>query len=442
MTRTYQWGMALATGLVACAVQASVVIEHWTEPSGARVALIRLTNLPMVDLQVDVDAGSRRDPEALTGLASATTLMLTQSVRAHNGQAALDENAVAEAWADLGAQFGVSATSDRMSVRLRTLSQGDVAQSAIDLAAKQLAYPAFDAPLWDRDRQRLIAAWQDRQQQPDVIASRSFQQAVFRGHPYGREAEPEHWQRMTVTDMANFYREHALACNARVSVVGDVTREQASAWVQQLLAAWAPHGCPVLPAVAEVEPLAEAQAIRLPAQASQAHIWVGQPGIARADPDFFPIVVGNHILGGSGFTSRLMQEIREKRGLTYGVFSFFSPGKHAGTFGANMQTRPDQAQQALDLIQAEIRQFVERGPTAKELADAQQSLVQGFVLRIDTNRKLLDNLAAMLWNDLPMDYLDNWTQQIQAVTREQIQAAFARVLQPERMVTVVVGGQP
>lgn len=442
MTRCLNIGLALALGLATTWVQASVAIEHWTEPGGARVALIRLTNLPMVDIHVDVDAGARRDPEALTGLASATTLMLTHSVRSHNGQPAMDENAVAEAWADLGSQFGVSASADRMSVRLRTLSQPGVAQASINLAAKQLAYPAFDATAWERDRQRLIAAWQDQQKQADVEANRRFLEAVFRGHPYGREATPEHWQRMTVEQMASFYRQHALACQARVSVVGDVTREQAAQWVQQLLAAWAPHGCPTLPAVPEVEPLAQAQDIRVPAPSSQAHIWVGQPGIARASPDFFPIIVGNHILGGSGFASRLMQEIREKRGLTYGVYSFFSPGRHAGQFAANMQTRPDQAQQALALIQSEIRRFVEQGPTQQELAEAQQSLVQGFVLRIDTNRKLLDNLASMLWNDLPTNYLDTWTQQIQAVTREQIQAAFARVLQPDRMVTVVVGGQP
>ena len=442
MKRVFQWTLVLSAAMTSCIAQATVVIEQWTEPNGARIALIRLTNLPMVDLQIDVDAGSRREPESLTGLANATTMMLTHSVRAHNGQPAMDENAVAEAWADLGAQFGVSASADRMSVRLRTLSQNAVAQASINLAAKQLAFPAFEPQAWDRDRQRMIAAWQDAEKQPDVMAERSFEQAVFRGHPYGREATPDHWRRMTVDDMAGFYRQHALACNARVSVVGNATREQAAAWAQQLLAAWAPHGCPSLPAVAEVEPLAKAHHIRLPAQASQAHIWVGQPGIARTDADFFPIIVGNHILGGSGFTSRLMQEIREKRGLTYGVFSFFSPGRHAGQFGVNMQTRPDQAQQALELIQSEVRRFVEQGPTAKELAEAQQSLVQGFVLRIDTNRKLLDNLAAILWNDLPINYLDTWTQQIQAVTREQIQTAFARVLQPDRMVTVVVGGQP
>ena len=442
MKRAYSWTGLWVSALVVGAAQASVDIQHWTEPSGARVALIQLSNLPMVDLQVDVDAGSRRDPDALTGLASATTLMLPRSVRAHNGQAAMDENAVAEAWADLGAQFSVNTSSDRMSVRLRTLSQAEVAQAVMDLAAKQLAFPAFDAQAWDRDRQRLIAAWENRQQQPDVIASRAFQEAVFAGHPYGREATPEHWQRITVSDMAAFYQQHAQACQARVSVVGDVTKEQASRWVQQLLAAWAPHGCTPQPPVPEVQPLVAAQDIRLPAPSSQAHIWVGQPGMARSDPDFFPLIVGNHILGGSGFTSRLMQEIREKRGLTYGVFSFFSPGRHAGAFAANMQTRPDQAQQALDLIQSEIRRFVEQGPTAQELSQAQQSLVQGFVLRIDTNRKLLDNLASILWNDLPLNYLDTWTQQIQAVTREQIQAAYARVLQPDRMVSVVVGGQP
>jgi zinc protease len=192
--------------------------------------------------------------------------------------------------------------------------------------------------------------------------------------------------------------------------------------------------------VAEVSGLASAQEIRRPFQAAQAQILVGQPGFPRRDPDFLALTLANHILGGGGFTSRLMQEIREKRGLTYGIFSYFSPGRHAGAFTVSMQTRPDQAQEAVNLIHAEIRRFVETGPTDEEIQQARDSLINGFALRLDSNRKLLDNVAAMAWNDLPMDYLDTWTAQVAAITRQQLMDALRRVMDPDRMVTVVVGG--
>jgi len=209
---------------------------------------------------------------------------------------------------------------------------------------------------------------------------------------------------------------------------------------ERLLAGWTAHGCSSLPTVPEVTALKEAQQIREPFAAAQAQVLVGQPGIARSDPDFLVLTVGNHILGGGGFNSRLMREIREKRGLTYGVYSYFSPGRHAGAFTVGLQTRPDQAAQAVALVHEELRRFVQDGPTDAELAEAKASLINGFALRLDSNRKLLDNVASLAWNGLPLDYLDTWTTQVQAITREQVVRAFQRVLQPDRMVTVVVGG--
>jgi zinc protease len=149
--------------------------------------------------------------------------------------------------------------------------------------------------------------------------------------------------------------------------------------------------------------------------------------------------VGNYILGGGGFVSRLTSEVREKRGLSYSVYSYFSPGLHAGAFTVGLQTRPDQAQQAVQVSQEVLARFVADGPTEAELKAAQDNLVGGFALRIDSNRKLLDNIAGVAWNDLPLDYLDTWTAQVAKVTVADIKAAFARKLQPQRMVTVTVG---
>jgi zinc protease len=169
---------------------------------------------------------------------------------------------------------------------------------------------------------------------------------------------------------------------------------------------------------------------------------MGQPGYKRSDPDFFPLLVGNHILGGGGFVSRLTEQVREKRGLSYSVYSAFSPGLHAGAFTVGLQTRPDQAAQAVAVAKEVVQGFVREGPTEAELKAAQSNLVGGFALRIDSNRKLLDNVANIAWNRLPLDYLSTWTRQIERVTAADVQRAMARVLQPERMVTVVVGGQP
>jgi zinc protease len=171
-------------------------------------------------------------------------------------------------------------------------------------------------------------------------------------------------------------------------------------------------------------------------------VSIGQPGYKRSDPDFFALLVGNHILGGGGFTSRLTQEVREKRGLSYSVYSYFSPGLHAGAFAIGLQTRPDQAAQAVQVSKDVLAKFVKDGPTKEELQAAKDNLIGGFALRIDSNRKLLDNVANIAWVNLPLDYLDNWTQRIDKISTTDIQAALQRKLQPEKMVTVVVGGAP
>lgn len=427
--------------LVGVPAWAALPIEHWVHPSGAKVYWVRSDALPMVDVQVDVDGGSRRDPVGQVGLAAATASLLTKGV-ATPGQAPEDENALTEAWSELGAQWSAQATSDRLSFRLRTLTQGDLLPRAVALAARQLAHPAFPEPVWSRERERLVAAWQEAQTRPDTLANRRFAEAVYGAHPYGWSPSPTTWGAITTADMRAFYRRHARLCDARVTVVGRVDRAQVDRLVGTLLAGWRGHGCPALAAVPEVQPLQVPHKLDLPFKAAQAQVLVGQPGMARADPDFLALTLGNHILGGGGFTSRLMKELREQRGLTYGVYSYFAPGRHAGAFTIGFQTRPDQAKAATELVHSVLRRFVSEGPTDAELQEAKASLVNGFPLRLDSNRKLMDNVAALAWNGLPLDYLDTWTTQVEAIPADRVRMALQRVLQPDRLVTVVVGGAP
>ncbi|WP_332751341.1 M16 family metallopeptidase [Hydrogenophaga sp.] len=422
--------------------QAAIPIEHWTHASGARVYLVASPSIPMLDVQLDFDGGSRRDPAAQAGLAGATAGLLSDGVAAQPGLPALDENQLSEAWVDLGAQFGAHASADRFTLSLRTLTEPDLLQRAVALAARQIGAPAWPQAVWQRDRERLVASLKEAENRPGTRAGRAFARAVYGTHPYGFQPDAVTFNAISVADMQTFYRRHVVACRAQVTLVGAIDRAQADAIVGQFMAPLKAHGCEQLPAVPQVQALERAIDERLPFAAAQAQVAIGQPGIARNDPDFFPLFVGNYILGGGGFVSRLTTEVREKRGLSYSVFSYFAPGRHAGAFQIGLTTRPDQAAQAVEVSRNVVREFVEQGPTEAELKAAKAFLVNGFSLRIDSNRKLLDNVANIGWNGLPLDYLDTWTQQIERVSVADIRRAFARVLQPDRMVTVVVGAEP
>jgi len=421
-------------------------IEHWTEPSGARVWLVQSPAIPMVDVQVDFDAGTRRDPAEQAGLANAFALMTSKGVRAAGpGEPALDENDLGEAWADLGASFDAGAERDGLVFGLRSLTEPDLLARAAQLAARQLGQPSFPDAVWQRERARWQASIREADTRPGTVAAKAFSRAVYGGHPYGQFATAETLQRIAVDDLQAFHQRYVHACRARVEIVGAVTRAQAQELVRTLLSRLPTadaEACAPLPAVPPVPPLAQPVREVIPFASAQAHVLLGQPGFVRSDPDFLALLVGNHILGGGGFTSRLTHEVRETRGLTYGVYSSFAPGLNAGAFVVGLQTRPDQAAQALQITREVLERYVAEGPTEAELRAAKDNLIGGFALRIDSNRKLLANVVNIAWNGLPLDYLEHWTDRVQALTVDDIRAALQRKLQPQRMVTVVVGAQP
>lgn len=434
-------GAALALGGFQPVALAAPPIVHWTQPTGAQVWFAASPAVPILDVELDFDAGSRRDPADKAGLAAVTALMSQKGVAAREGEPALDENQLGEAWADLGASFDAGAGLDRTTFRLRTLTQPDLLEKAVRLAARQLGEASWPDDVWQRERQQLSAAIEEALTRPGPVARRAYEKAVYGPHPYGYQVTPQTLSRITVDDMRARYAELIRPCRARVSVVGAITEAQANTIVAQLLSHLPKTGaCAALPPVAEVQPLKAADEIRVPFDSAQAHILMGQPGYKRSDPDFFALLVGNHILGGGGFASILTNQVREKRGLSYSVYSDFSPGRDAGAFTVGLQTRPDQAGEALRVARRVVADFVADGPTAAQLKAAKENLIGSFPLRLDSNAKLLGNVANIAWNDLPLDYLDHWTDRIGAVTAEQIKSAFQRVLQPDRMVTVIVGG--
>ncbi len=437
-------------GLFCLSTWAAIPVQHWTHSNGAKIYLVESPGIAMVDVRVDLDAGSRRDPPGKSGLASASASMISLGVLASSHGLALDENALGEAWADLGASFGAGASADRMSFSLRSLTYPDLLPKAVDLAARLIAEPAFPASLWQRNRERSIAAIKEANTRPGTIAGRTFAKAVYGAHPYGTEVTEASLAQISVDDMKALHASSVAACRAVVSIVGAQTRAQADALVGQLLGKVKPLAsmsalkadCSPWAAVPEVATLSTAKEERIPFDSAQAHVLIGQPGFKRDDPDFFALTVGNYILGGGGFVSRLYAEVREKRGLSYSVYSYFSPGLHAGAFTIGLQTRPDQAAQAVQVSRDVLKTFLTEGPTPAELKAAKDNLVGGFALRIDSNAKLLDNVSNIGWNNLKLDYLDTWTKAVEKVTLEDIKAAFNRKLRADAMVTVVVGGAP
>ena len=431
----------MAIGLAALGLQtaawAALPLQQWQSAGGAPVYLIETHNLPMLDVRIDFDAGSRRDPAAQAGLAAALAAMLNKGVAAQPGAAALGENELADRWADLAAQVGVGVDQDRMSISLRSLTRPELLQPAIALLARQIAQPSLPAALWQRERAKGVAALREADTRPDVLADKAFAKAVFGSHPYGAVSTPQSLAQIEVADMRRLHASSFAPCHARISMVGAVTRAQAQALAQQLLAGL-PAACSTLPTVAKVQDLRGPSAQRITFDAAQTQVLLGQPGIDRASPDFFAFLVGNHILGGGGFASLLTQAVREKEGLSYSIYSGFNPGRDRGAFQIGFQTRPDQADKALAITRKVLAEFVKDGPSEVELQAAKDNLLGGFAGRMDSNAKLLDLLANIAWNDLPLDYLETWPQKIAALQAADVRRAFAHI-QPDRMVLVQVG---
>ncbi|MGL4667976.1 MAG: M16 family metallopeptidase, partial [Saezia sp.] len=382
-------------------------IEHWELENGAQVYWVQSQALPILDVQIAFDAGNSRDPQNKASLSAQVAMMNDKGIMVGSDalkEPAMDENQITDAWLDLGALFDVSSGRDEFGYSLRTLTYPDVMPQAIALASRVMSSPSFPAHVLERDQERVVAALKESLTQPATVASREFYERVYGGHPYGAQSTEESIHAVTIADLKDFHARYILPCRARVAIVGDVTREQANKIAIQLLERLPQSKtCPALPDVAEVLPLTQAQYANMPFQAAQAQIYIGQPGIKRTDPDFITLVVANHILGGNGFSSKLMQEVREKRGLTYGIYSSFSPGAKTGAFAINVKTKPEQAGEALKVTMDVLKDFVQNGPTQEELMAAKANLLGGFPLMFDSNKKLLSQVMNIARNDLPLD---------------------------------------
>jgi len=421
---------------------AALDVQSWKTPGGARVLFVESRALPILDVSIEFPAGSARDVPSESGLANLTLRTMRMGSRAAPGQPALSEDEVSLGLADVGAQLSSSFDVDRAGYALRTLSGARERAQALAVLAAVVQRPAFAADVVMREKARVIAALRDADVKPGVVAERAFAPLVFGEHPYALRAsgEAQTVDQLQPADLERFHRRHYTHGSAVVSIIGDVDRATAEA-IAAMLAEGLPAGGEPLP-LPPVAPLPGAVEHAIDHESAQAHVLIGAPGMRRSDPDYFPLFVGNYILGGGGFNSRLTVQVRERRGLTYSVYSAFSPFAREGAFTIGLQTRKDQAADALAVVRDTLAQFVRDGPTESELDGAKQHIVGGFPLRIDSNRKILDYLEMIGFYGLPLDWLQQFPQQVAQVTLEQVRDAFRRRVDPARMATVVVGGAP
>jgi zinc protease len=418
---------------------AALHIQSWTLANGAKVLFVENHSIPVLDISVEFDAGARRDPQGKSGIAALTNAMLARGVReatSPTAEPALTEAQISDAFADTAAQRGGGAGSDRGGASLRTLSSRSERDAAIALLSRILAQPSFPENFFARDKARMISAIKEDETKPESIAGKAFWRLLYGTHPYAQQETVTSVDAITRADLVAFHGAHYVANRAVIAMIGDLTRAEADVVAQQLTVRL-PQGAPL----ADLPPvqLTQAREEWIAHPASQAHIFTGVPAIARGDADYFPLMVGNYTLGGGGFVSRLTREVREKRGLSYSVYSYFNPMAQPGPFQAGLQTQKEQADEALKVVRDTIAAFLRDGPTQQELKAAKDNLIGGFALRIDNNKKILDNIAAIGFYNLPLNYLDTWTANVDKVTIEDIKAAFKRKIALDKMSTVVVG---
>ena len=424
------------------AAHAILPIERLDSFKGSKGYLVQTKALPMVDIEVSIDAGDRFDPSGKSGLADMAAGLMNYGVRGDQG--ILSEAQIADEIADLGANVGLSVGGERAILRIRSLSRKDLRDRAVKLAAAMLSSPTYETKIVEREKQRTITNLLEAETKPEFVLERRFAKSIYGDYPLGNNPTVKSIAAVSAKDLTQFHQQFYRSDRMIVSIVGDVDRAQANEIVQTLLQKIPQSGNPIakLPELqrSPVEPLAQRE-IQIPFDSQQAHIAMGMTAVTRSNPDYFPLLVGNYILGGGGFVSRLMSEVREKRGLAYSVSSYFGPGKDTGIFKAGLQTKNDQAVLALEVMSSTIAKFIADGPSPTELLAAKSNLVNGYPLRIDNNRKLLDNVSSIAWNNLPLDTMEVWTQQVEAVTLEQVRAAFQKYLAMDRMKIVVLGAK-
>jgi len=387
--------------------------------------------LPMVSIELLIEAGSRYEPADQAGLANLTSKLLIYGTKQRTAVQISDT--LDFIGASLEAGSGQDTTSVSMTVLKKDLTTG------LELLADVLTQSTFPQAEIDRQKQAIIASIRAAEEEPGIVAAKAFAAALFPDSPYGRpvegnEASVKALQQKSLRD---FFARNYRPNRSIIAVVGDVSEQEIAKALNGALRNWAkgePSGQELVPAK-----IGESKVLRLNKDLTQANIILGHNGVARGNPDYYALQVMNYVLGGGGFSSRAMDSIRNERGLAYSVYSYFAAEKSHGVFEFIMQTKNETAVEAIRIATEEMRHVREQPVTEQELNDAKDYLIGSFPLRFDTNRKVAGFLSQVEYFKLGLDYPDRYADLIRKVTRDDVQRVAKQYLQPERLITVIVG---
>lgn len=431
VSRMLSLTLGLGAALVlALPLRAQVEVQEITSPGGVEAWLVEEDSLPFVALELRFLGGTSLDPDGQEGVTSLMAGLMGQ------GADDLDEQAYAEATEALAARFGFSASRDAVSVSARFLT--DRQDEALSLLGEALRAPRFDEAALERARARIISGIRSDQRNPNALAGEAFARLAYGDHPYARPSDG------TEESVAALSRDDLLVAHQRtvardrvlVAAVGDISAEALGAAIDALLAGL-PEATADLPPYAEVG--LEGGVTVVPFDGPQSVIAFGHAGIARDDPDFFAAYLMNEVLGGGRFGTRLMRELRERRGLTYGVGSFLASQQFGDTLQGRFSTANDRVAEAIGIVREEWRRMAEEGISEAELSAIKTYLTGEYPLRFDGNSSIARILVGMQMQGLPADYILTRNDKVEAVTLDDVRAIAARLLDPAALHFVVVG---
>tara|TARA_Y100000588_G_C14213460_1_gene907735 strand:- start:84 stop:1388 length:1305 start_codon:yes stop_codon:yes gene_type:complete len=408
--------------------------HYFNASNGAPIVFVQAPEVPMLDIKLAFRAGSAYDGNAY-GLSALTTELMNQ------GNGGLDAGDIADNLADTGAQFHSSTSKDMALFELKTLSEAKTLDQAVRVFKQILSTPDFTEKAFIREKNQQLIAIKQALESPAEVANQTFFKALYQDHPYahpvlGNETTVQKIKRSQVID---FYKKHFIAQNATLVMVGDISLKKAKQIADDLTT----H----LPQGEKTTPLKKAEAPKKTTEtmvsfpSSQTVIRLGELGITHHNDQFFPLLVGNYILGGGALVSQLSTEIREKRGLTYGVYSQFLPLPATGPFIVSLSTENAQAKEAVDVTLKTIERFVQDGPSEQELTEAKQYLTGSFPLSLASNGGIADILLKISFYDLPQNYLDTYLDNINKTSTNEITRAFQNSIVVNQLIKVMVGKQ-
>jgi zinc protease len=417
---------------LAAPVAATKLAERETLSSGMVVLHTERHSVPMVSIVMAIRTGSIADPSAKAGLAYLTAALLTEGTQKRTSRE------INEAIEFVGGSLSASAGADYTTVSLTVLKK-DI-ELGFDLLSDIVLHPAFPEEEIMR-KKRITMNWLIQQnEEPGAVASIAFSKAVFGAHPYGRQVQGtiETIPGINQQDLVDFHRGYFAPNNAIVSVVGDIGRDELKLLLDRYFGDWKQKEIPA-DALPGILPRNGPTVIKINKDLTQANIILGHLGITRVDPDYYAVTVMNYILGGGGFASRLMDNIRDNRGLAYDVHTYFSANRYSGSFQAGLQTKNESANTAIAEVIKEMERMRTEQVGDRELDDAKSYLTGSFPLRIDSNSKIAGFNLVVEYYGLGLDYVDRYPAIINAITKEDILRVARKYLDPANYVLVVVG---